>query len=137
MLYKNMLKNKSLKFLISLKLFLYLFFIGTLVFISVKMKTDYENLENVNELLEEKISYYQAFVVNNDTGSFYDQLSKSIKHKDLEIKALKQNNTFSLSSWFGVILMFCSIYFYIASELENKIKKGKKKEKETEKNKML
>jgi hypothetical protein len=132
-----MLKNKSLKFLISLKLFLYLFFIGALVFISVKMKTDYENLENENELLEEKISYYQAFVVNNDTGSFYDQLSKSIKHKDLEIKALKQNNTFSLSSWFGVILMFCSIYFYIASELENKIKKGKKKEKETEKNKML
>ncbi len=132
-----MLKNKSLKFLISLKLFLYLFFIGTLVFISVKMKTDYENLENVNELLEEKISYYQAFVVNNNTGSFYDQLSKSIKHKDLEIKALKQNNTFSLSSWFGVILMFCSIYFYIASELESKIKKGKKKENETEKNKML
>lgn len=132
-----MLKNKSLKFLISLKLFLYLFFIGTLVFISVKMKTDYENLENVNELLEEKISYYQAFVVNNNTGSFYDQLSKSIKHKDLEIKALKQNNTFSLSSWFGVILMFCSIYFYIASELECKIKKGKKKENETEKNKML
>jgi hypothetical protein len=132
-----MLKNKSLKFLISLKLFLYLFFIGTLVFISVKMKTDYENLENVNELLEEKINYYQAFVVNNNTGSFYDQLSKSIKHKDLEIKALKQNNTFSLSSWFGVILIFCSIYFYIASELESKIKKGKKKEKETEKNKML
>jgi len=101
------------------------------------MKTDYENLENVNELLEEKISYYQAFVVNNNIGSFYDQLSKSIKHKDLEIKALKQNNTFSLSSWFGVILMFCSIYFYIASELESKIKKGKKKENETEKNKML
>lgn len=132
-----MLKNKSLKFLISLKLFLYLFFIGTLVFISAKMKTDYENLENVNELLEEKISYYQAFVVNNDTGSFYDQLSKSIKHKDLEIKALKQNNTFSLSSWFGVIIMFCSIYFYVASELESKIKKAKKNEKETEKNKML
>lgn len=132
-----MLKNKSLKFLISLKLFLYFFFIGTLVFISVKMKTDYENLENVNELLEEKISYYQAFVVNNDTGSFYDQLSKSIKHKDLEIKALKQNNTFSLSSWFGVIIMFCSIYFYVASELESKIKKAKKNEKETEKNKML
>ncbi|MBC5836057.1 hypothetical protein G6N05_13890 [Flavobacterium sp. F372] len=132
-----MLKNKSLKFLISLKLFLYLFFIGTLVFISVKMKTDYENLENVNELLEEKISYYQAFVVNNDTGSFYDQLSKSIKHKDLEIKALKQNNTFSLSSWFCVILMFCSIYFYIASELESKIKKLKSEESDFEEQQML
>ena len=132
-----MLKNKSLKFLISLKLFLYLFFIGTLIFISIKMKTDYENLKNENELLEEKISYYQAFVINNETGSFYDQLSKSIKRKDLEIKALKQNNTFSLSSWFGVIVIFCSIYFYIASELESKIKIGKKKEKESEKNKML
>ncbi|WP_166130860.1 hypothetical protein [Flavobacterium bernardetii] len=101
------------------------------------MKTDYENLENVNELLEEKISYYQAFVVNNDTGSFYDQLSKSIKHKDLEIKALKQNNTFSLSSWFCVILMFCSIYFYIASELESKIKKLKSEESDFEEQQML
>ena len=132
-----MLKNKSLKFLISLKLFLYLFFIGTLIFISIKMKTDYENLENENELLEEKINYYQAFVVNNNEGFFYDQLSQSIKQKDLEIIELKQKNTFSLSSWFSVILIFCSIYFYIASELESKIKKGKKKEKETEKNKML
>lgn len=132
-----MLKNKSLKFLISLKLFLYLFYIGTMIFISIKMKTDYENLENENELLEEKINYYQAFVVNNNEGSFYSQLTQRIKQKDLEIKVLKQKNTFSLSSWFGVILIFCSIYFYIASELESKIKKGKKKEKETEKNKML
>ncbi len=108
-----------------------------MIFISIKMKTDYENLENENELLEEKINYYQAFVVNNNEGSFYSQLTQRIKQKDLEIKVLKQKNTFSLSSWFGVILIFCSIYFYIASELESKIKKGKKKEKETEKNKML